>query len=210
MKRAVLIGSLVGLFFGCGSIHGQSAVVFDGTSLFNEFGAAGTLVDGAYNVTLNGWGNTAFRSAEPADAITPQSINWAAGPVSFDYRINSGTVQGLYNFNLMLRVEGANPPQQPLAAMQWPSLTPLIADGQWHTFSVNFAGFHPDYAGRVTEGVINPALPYNVILFLQGGNAADLNISVDNLVIPVPEPAGQAAILALLVLGLAFWRRARC
>lgn len=208
MKKLLLLASTIAGLISGPAIAQAQAVIFDGSSVSKFFGtdvATATLEDGTGRINFPGtWQTISF--GQNGTTIAPSQIDWTNGDITFDYKVNSASAP-LYRFHIHFFT--TNPDDNKLAvAVEWPSLTPLTADGQWHTFTVPVSGWAQAYLDAVTAEIIDPNTPQQWRIFIQNGSAP-MDINIDNVTLTgvIPEPSTYAVIAGLLALGVVLLRR---
>lgn len=220
MKKLLLLTAVAGIIgLPALSQAQERATVYDGSTYRYQYGTTLThlpnegrpdendMVNGAVNFTSGEWSQAAWSLdalSDVASPVAPISVDWSNGALQFDYKVDGG-VHRYYSVSLQLYHNGAN---ISIGAITLGGAgEQLTADGQWHTAEVQFSGYAPEYLTLLEDPTFDPTLPTLWKFRIQPGLGGMTNVLIDNVTVPVPEPATYAALAGALALGVVLLRR---
>ena len=191
------------------SLVAQS-VIYDGSAFSQEFGnGSGTgvvggspnsAVDQAAELTFSGGFNTV--GWEATGGFVPDDIDWSQGGLQFDYKTTSPDAD-VFKMQVLYFDGGSD-----TTVVAPESVTGLNADGNWHTFEWSVSDWDPEFQQLIDDGLDTSSELSSVRISLQAGTNPS-TLTVDNVTMPVPEPATTSAVLGVLVIGIVLFRRSR-
>lgn len=198
-------------FASASSLLAQN-VIYNGSSFSQEFGngTSGTqvtggspnsAVDSAAEITFSGGFNTI--GWEATGGFTPDNIDWSLGDLTFDYKTTSPDAD-VFKMRVLYFSGGSD-----TTVAEGEDLASLNTDGNWHTFEWDINDWHPDFQQLIDDGLVDTSSELSTLrVFLQSGSNGS-TMTIDNVAMPVPEPAATAAVIGFLALGTVLYRRRR-